>query len=222
MNRSIQSILDAALLGAHFVQRGVGVGFDEGQNGQDLRVRESRGGPNSTDGQVEEGLGRGLGSWVSVGEAGNELCLLAAQVLGEMHQTLRNDDSLAFRDVSSDEVSPAILFRKPEQQRAFSHMRDLSAPWVIVRLIDSTRPNRDQILRFSITRQSGKSRVEVHEHGSEVPKRRVVSRPQKLEDEVTVAELLPLHQLRLEVQVGPIGICSHGASDGATNDHGSS
>jgi len=215
-----QSILDAALLGAHFVQRGVGVGLHAGQNFLDLRVLEARGGPDSLDGQVEEGHGRGLGSWVSVGEAGNELRLLAAQVLGEVDQTLRNDDSLAFRDVSSDEVSTAIFFRKPEQQFAFSDMRNLSGSWVSVRLIDSTRPNRDQILRSSIPRQSGESRVEVHEHGSEVPKRRLVSRLLKLEHEVIVAELLPLLQLRHEVQVGPVS--SHGARDGASNDHGSS
>jgi len=83
----IESIVDAASLGAHFVQRGVGIAGDAGQNFLDLRIGEPRGGPNGADGQVEEGHGRGLGSRVSVREAGDELRLLAAQVLGEMDQT---------------------------------------------------------------------------------------------------------------------------------------
>jgi len=193
--------VDAASLCAFSVQRWIRICSHTGLDLFDVLVTETSGGADDTDRQPEECGRRGLSARVAMGEARNELRLLASQVLSEMNQTLRNDDGLAFRCVSSHEASPAILLSKPKEQLAFGEMRDLSGSRMIVGLVDGARPNCHQVLSGAIAGQCGESGVEVYEHGTQVAERRLFHDLLELEDEIVVVECLPLRHLRDEVQV---------------------
>jgi len=211
--------MDAASLCAFFVQRWIRIGIHTSLDLFDFRVTETSGGADDTERQLEECGRRGLSSRVAMGEARNELRLLAPQILRKMDQTLRNDDGLAFRCVSSDETSPAIFLSKAKEQLAFGEMRDLSGSRMTVGLVDGARPNCHQVLSGAIARQSGQSGVEVHEHGPQVAERRHFRGLLELEDEIVAVECLPLRQLRDEVQVVHVD-CTQSAMEAETaHDH---
>jgi hypothetical protein len=81
-----ESPLEATTFRTFVVQRWIRVGLHAGLDLLDLLVRQPCGGADGLQGQPEELQGCCLRSRVTVGEAGNELCLLAAQVLGEVDE----------------------------------------------------------------------------------------------------------------------------------------
>jgi hypothetical protein len=81
-----QSVLEATTFRTFGVQRWILLGLHTGLDLLDLLVRQPCGGTDGLQGQPEEIQRCCLRSRVTVGEAGNELRLLAAQVLGEVDE----------------------------------------------------------------------------------------------------------------------------------------